>query len=316
MEGRKNIRMQGWDFTSPGWYFITICTQGMKSRFGTIVNGRMVLNDAGRKAAEFWRDIPAHFPRAVVDEYVVMPNHVHGLLQLVERDTACRVPVERQLESFGKPVAGSVSTIVRSYKSAVTRALGENVWQGRFYEVRARDDTARANIRNYIRFNPQNYDVVMNVGEPRYVGNKELLERSKLGFLASRGETSSHGNLPIKADEVIISGFLSPLERKVFWAALQHKRPMIWVKPWGLDLNMDTACRVHMDIEQSIAAGRLLVLSPFSDDIEAPSVRRAAWCNQYTLEHADRMVIGHLNPDGMLACILAEADPDKEIIYL
>jgi hypothetical protein len=247
-----------------------------------------------------------------------MPNHVHGLLQLVERDTACRVPVERQFEAFGKPVAGSVSTIIRSYKSAVTRALGENIWQGRFYEVRARDDTARANIRNYIRFNPQNYDVVMNVGEPRYVGNKELLERPKLGFLASRGETSSHGNLPIKADEVIISGFLSPLERKVFWAALQHKRPMIWVKPWGLDLNMDTArdtaCRVHM--EKAISEGRLLVLSPFSDEIEAPSVRRAAWCNQYTLEHADRMVIGHLNPDGMLACILAEADPDKEIIYL
>jgi REP element-mobilizing transposase RayT len=318
MEGRKTIRMKGWDFTSPGWYFITICTQGMKCRFGAIVNGRMIPNDAGRKAAEFWRDIPAHFLRAVVDEYVVMPNHVHGLLQLVERDTACRVPVERQFEAFGKPVAGSVSTIIRSYKSAVTRALGENIWQGRFYEVRARDDTARANIRNYIRFNPQNYDVVMNVGEPRYVGNNELLERPKLGFLASRGETSSHGNLPIKADEVIISGFLSPLERKVFWAALQHKRPMIWVKPWGLDLNMDTArdtaCRVHM--EKAISEGRLLVLSPFSDEIEAPSVRRAAWCNQYTLEHADRMVIGHLNPDGMLACILAEADPDKEIIYL
>jgi REP element-mobilizing transposase RayT len=311
---RKNIRMKGWDFTSPGWYFLTICTKGMKSVFGTIVKGRMVLNDAGRTADQFWREIPAHFPRAVVDEYVVMTNHVHGLLQLVERDTACRVPGERTLEAFGKPVAGSVSTMIRSYKSAVTRALGENVWQGRFYEVRARDDTARANIRNYIRFNPQNYEIVMNVGETQYLGNKALLESPKLGFLASRGEASSHGNLPLKAEEVIISGFLSPLERKVFWAALERKRPMIWVKPWGLDLNMDTACRVH--IEQAIAAGRLLVLSPFAADIEAPSVRRAAWCNQYTLEHCNRLVIGHLNPEGMLACILAEADPSKEIIYL
>lgn len=76
----------------------------------------------------------------------------------------------------------------------------------------------------------------------------------------------------------------------------------------------DTACRVH--IEQAIKGGRLLVLSPFSADIEAPSLRRAAWCNQYTLEHCNRLVIGHLNPEGMLACILAEADPCKEIIYL
>ncbi len=68
--------------------------------------------------------------------------------------------------------------------------------------------------------------------------------------------------------------------------------------------------------EQAVTAGRLLVLSPFSADIEAPSVRRAAWCNQYTLEHCNRLVIGHLNPEGMLACILAEADPSKEIIYL
>jgi len=311
---RKNIRMKGWDFTSPGWYFLTICTKGMKSVFGTIVKGRMILNDAGRTADRFWREIPVHFPRAVVDEYVVMPNHVHGLLHLVERDTACRVPGERNLEAFGKPVAGSVSTIMRSYKSAVTRALGENIWQGRFYEVRARDDAARANIRNYIRFNPNNYEVVMNVGEPRYLGNKALLEKPKLGFLASRGETSSHGSLPLKADEVIVSGFLSPLERKVFWAALERKRPMIWVKPWGLDLDMGITGRVRL--EQAITEGRLLVLSPFATDIEAPSVRRAAWCNQYTLEQCDRLVIGHLNPEGMLACILAEADPSKAIIYL
>jgi REP element-mobilizing transposase RayT len=299
--------MQGWDFTSPGWYFLTVCTKNMRSEFGTVVNGRMILNEAGRIADQFWHGIPEHFPRAVVDEHVVMPNHVHGLLQLVDRPTACRGP----MEAFGKPVAGSVPTIVRSYKAAVSRALGESVWQSRFYEVRARDDAARANIRHYIRDNPLNYDAVINGGEPQYLGNTALLDMPKVGFLASRGQDRLHGILPIKPDEVLMSGFLSPMERAVFKAGLTHKRSMIWVQPWGLDsIQSNTACRA------AIEEGRLLVLSPFDPALDAPSARRAVWCNQYVLAHCVRAVVGHLNPDGMLACILHETDPDKEIIRL
>ncbi len=86
---------------------------------------------------------------------------------------------------------------------------------------------------------------------------------------------------------------------------------MIWVLPAGLDaLQYSTACRA------AIEEGRLLVLSPFDPALEAPNARRAAWCNQYVLARCNRAVVGHLNPDGMLACILAEADPEKEIIYL
>jgi REP element-mobilizing transposase RayT len=304
--------MQGWDFTSPGWYFLTLCTRNMRSVFGTIVNGRMALNDAGRVAEACWREIPAHFPRAVVDAHVVMPDHVHGLIQLVDRPTACRGP----LEAFGKPVAGSIPTIMRSYKAAVSRALGERVWQSRFYEVRARDEAARANIRRYIRANPENDDIVAKGVEPACVGNKTLLNGPKLGFLASRGATALHGSLPLKPGEAIISGFLSPMERAVFRAALARKRPLIWVKPWGLDesINGATACRGPLE-EEALAAGRLLIVSPFEARVEAPSARRAAWCNLYTISHCDRLAVGHLNPGGMLACILSEADPEKEILY-
>ena len=307
MPRRKNIRMQGWDFTSPGWYFLTLCTQKMRAVFGTVVGGHMVLNKAGRTADTFWREIPAHFPRAIMDEHVVMPNHVHGLLCLANRPPACRGP----MEAFGKPVAGSVPTIVRSYKAAVSRALGESVWQGRFYEVRARDENARANIRRYIRENPRNYDAVMNSGAPRLLGNKALMAMPTVGFLASRGPASLHGEMPLRSGEAIISGFLSPQERAVFMAGLQHKRPMIWVMPEGLEaFPCHTACR------EAIEEGRLLVLSLFGAAIETPSARRAAWCNQYVLAHCDRAVVGHLNPDGMLSCILAEADPAKEIVRL
>ncbi len=307
---KKHLRMQGWDFTSPGWYFLTLCTQNMRSVFGTIVNGRMHLNDAGRYADTFLREIAKHFPRAVVDEYVVMPNHVHGLLHLTEDGWDIHGYTAR-LEAFGKPVAGSVPTVVRSYKAAVSKALGQSVWQSRFYEVRARDDAARANIRRYIRDNPENYAVVAQGVEPICLGNKALLNMPKVGFLASRGEASLHGSLPLKSGEAVMSGFLSPMERAVFRAGLTHKRPMIWVVPAGLDiLQGNTACRV------AIEEGRLLLLSPFETAVEAPSARRAAWCNQYVLEHCDRAVVGHLNTDGMLACILHEADPDKQIVYL
>jgi len=284
--------MQGWDFTSPGWYFLTLSTKEMRSEFGTVVNGRMNLNESGRIAERFWREIPAHFPRAVVDEHVVMPNHVHGLLQLTTADWSIEGRSER-LEAFGKPVAGSISTIVRSYKSAVSRALGRSVWHRRFYEVRAYDDAARSNIRRYIRDNPLNFDAVMQGREPKYLGNKALLQMSKVGFLASRGQASLHGTLPLKPGEAIISGFLSPMERAVFQAGLKYKRPMIWVLPTGLD--GITACR------DAIEEGRLLVIAPFGETPDTPNVRRAVWCNQYVLAHCHRAVVGHLNPDGMLA---------------
>ncbi len=151
----------------------------------------------------------------------------------------------------------------------------------------------------------------MQAGEPRHRGNRALLELPKLGFLASRGESSRHGKLPLKPGEAIISGFLSPMERAVFKAGLETSRPMIWVRPWGVEDDTETAT-----VRRAIEAGRLLMLSPFDDKIEAPSVRRAAWCNQYVLAHCGRLVVGHLNPDGMLACILSEADPGMEITYL
>lgn len=78
--------------------------------------------------------------------------------------------------------------------------------------------------------------------------------------------------------------------------------------------NVFSACRVP--IEAALADGRQLIVSPFAAGVDTPNVRRAAWCNQYVLAHCHRIAIGHLNPDGMLACILTEANPDIEMIYL
>ncbi len=83
---RRSIRLKGYDYTQPGAYFITICTHERVHFFGAVVNGVMRLNDAGRIAAQCWRDIPAHFPRVQLDAFVIMPNHIHGVLGIVADD--------------------------------------------------------------------------------------------------------------------------------------------------------------------------------------------------------------------------------------
>jgi len=148
----------------------------------------------------------------------------------------------------------------------------------------------------------------MQGSEPQYLGDRTLLDLPKLGFLASRGEDNPHGSLPLKPGEAVISGFLSPMEQAVFKACLEHRRPMIWVQP------CTTACRGAAEV--ALAAGRLLLVSPFGAGLDAPNARRAVWCNQYVIEHGDRLVVGHLNPDGMLACLISEANPEKQIRYL
>jgi len=220
----------------------------------------------------------------------------------------------------GSPL--SLPDVVRNFKSLTTTryihgvheknwpAFNGRLWHRNYWDVIVRKKEALENIRNYIRFNPQNYAAVMQCGEPRFLGNKALLALPKAGFLASRGAPSLQGSLPLRKGEVVISGFLSPMERKVFRAGLEHRKPLIWVKPWSLEEGLDVP-----SIQTALAEGRLLILSPFEDKT-APSVRRAAWCNEYVLAHGDRMIIGHLNPDGMLACILSEARADLEILRL
>ncbi len=77
---RRSIRLREYDYSQPGAYFITICTQNRTCLFGNVVDGKMVLNDAGEFARKCWMEIPNHFPRVTLDEFVIMPNHIHGII--------------------------------------------------------------------------------------------------------------------------------------------------------------------------------------------------------------------------------------------
>ena len=127
---RRSIRLKEYDYAQPGGYFITIVTYQRGLLFGDIVNEEMRLNDYGKTADECWRSIPNHFPNVELGVYVIMPNHLHGILIINDRENTDTFPSERRgtiyrapTEQFQKPVRGSIPTIVRTYKAAVTRHI-------------------------------------------------------------------------------------------------------------------------------------------------------------------------------------------------
>ena len=161
---RRSTRLKGYDYTQPGAYFVTICTYQREPLFGEIVDGNMILNACGEIARDEW------FKTARIrnnvqlneDEFVVMPNHLHGIIWIIEPVVGARrrrAPTTH--ETFGSPVSGSIPTIMRSFKSAVTKRINQHldspgmpVWQRNYYEHIVRDDDELDAIRGYIRDNP------------------------------------------------------------------------------------------------------------------------------------------------------------------
>ena len=144
---RTSIRLEGYDYSQAGGYFLTIVTFRREHIFGEVTGGEMRVNALGRLVQAYWDAIPAHFPNTTMDAFVIMPNHVHGILFVhdvsTRRGTIYRAPTTT-IEKFGKPTVGSLSTIIRTFKSSVTRRAGRemntsNIWQRNYYEHILRD---------------------------------------------------------------------------------------------------------------------------------------------------------------------------------
>ncbi|MBN2803093.1 MAG: transposase [Deltaproteobacteria bacterium] len=162
---RKSIRLDGYDYTREGYYFITVCTHKHLHQFGEILDGFMVLNDVGHLVIDEWKKTETIRDNVILDEWVVMPNHFHAVIRTNPdcRGTARRAPTTNEL--FGQPVSGSISTIVRSFKSAVTKRFHEipgnenmQLWQRNFWEHIIRDEESLFNIRKYIEENPARWE--------------------------------------------------------------------------------------------------------------------------------------------------------------
>jgi putative transposase len=151
---RRSIRLVGYDYARSGAYFITICTHDRQCIFGDIVDGEMNLNELGNIVRSDWLNLGKHHPNVEIDELVVMPNHLHGIICLDDRSD------DR---------AKSISEIMRGFKTFSARKInklfgqkGTPIWQRNYYERIVRTEEELENTRNYIINNPMNWHTDIN----------------------------------------------------------------------------------------------------------------------------------------------------------
>jgi len=159
MRERKPNRLKDFDYSRSGYYFVTICTLNQKEWFGEIENGQTIPNTYGKIAQSLWEEIPVHFERIEVDEFTVMPNHIHGIV-IVERNVGNAYM--RSLQDRTKMV---LPKIVQQYKATVTRDIDRFrrglcfKWQKSFYDHVVRNETELFRIREYIQNNPLKWNL-------------------------------------------------------------------------------------------------------------------------------------------------------------
>lgn len=177
---RKSLRAKWWDYSRNGAYFITICTKDREHFFGEIRNGKMILSGTGIIADVLWHEIPNRLPFVSLGEFVVMPDHVHGIL-ILDKSGDVNHPLfpnaanpqqqmdkepqtglkKSQTMSIISPKSNTISVIIRSYKSAVTKhanRLGlKNGWQSLYHDRIIRDHDEYQRISEYIINNPKDW---------------------------------------------------------------------------------------------------------------------------------------------------------------
>ena len=159
---RKSIRLKDYDYSEPGDYFVTICTQDKKCLFGKIIDCEMRSNDVGKMVEKVWQEIPQSYPNIEIDEFTIMPNHLHGIITIVGADPRVR---PGQTQGFA-PTRLSLPAVIHRFKSLTTKYYIDNVktkswppfekrlWQRNYYEHIIRDENDLNKIRDYIISNP------------------------------------------------------------------------------------------------------------------------------------------------------------------
>lgn len=154
---RKRNRLTNWNYSEPSDYFITICSFERQNIFGDIKNDEMFFSEIGKIVNQCWLDIPKHFRVNEIDSWVIMPNHIHGILTIqqdlfvVGNNHGCSLPVKRNHEMIPK--------VISMFKSSVTRIVRKNldvdfpIWQKSYYDHIIRSERSLEKIRQYIENN-------------------------------------------------------------------------------------------------------------------------------------------------------------------
>jgi REP element-mobilizing transposase RayT len=199
------LRMEGKDYSAPGYYFVTLCTDERRRLFGRLVGEQIVLSELGQVVAKCWAEIPAHFPNVEAGVFQVMPDHFHGIVRI--REWPKDILAVPQLKEKPKDVLaprgtkhGSLGSIIKGFKIGVTKlakrcsSLNGPIFQENYYDVICFDEQELAIKEAYIKANPQR--LALNriprgtIKQSRYIGNVELLKASpKRALRVSRKAT-------------------------------------------------------------------------------------------------------------------------------
>ena len=170
MKQRKKSRLSEYDYSLPGYYFVTICTKEKYYYFGSIENDKMKLNKIGAIAKEYWKKIPEHFQYIELDEYIIMPNHIHGIVIINDVGNAYMHSLQSDRTKM------TLSKCIQQFKAAFTRYVNKNFslkdfkWQQSFYDRIIRNEKELFYIRKYIKENPLKWSI-----EKQNIENLELL---------------------------------------------------------------------------------------------------------------------------------------------
>ena len=194
---RRAMRLPGYDYTQPGAYFVTICVQHRKCLFGTVTDRKLQLNEIGQIIIDCWNHIPQHFPSVELYEYVVMPNHMHGIIawgipkpedphppKIAEarsprlsqiatpfentKNVGARSPrpLKNNLNRINETPSFSLGKIIAYFKYQSTKRInqryntpGMRLWQKNYYDHIVRDDPDLQRLREYIQINPMKWEL-------------------------------------------------------------------------------------------------------------------------------------------------------------
>jgi putative transposase len=279
---RRSIRLKGHDYAGGGNYFVTICAH---QEFIAAV-GATCMSPVQEIIAEEWRRSGEIRDDVFPGEFVVMPDHFHGLIRI-------------------EAGASELGHVIGAFKAAVSRRIrrGEGdmrvartgrIWHRNYYEMIVRSPEQEKKIAEYIRMNP--WRCVQAFGNGlRGMGNPALWELPRHGVLCSRNAPQPN-SIPNAA--VYLGGFHSPTEKEILNRLLDLKKPIIWCPAWGV--RATCLSPAHLDALQD---NRMLILEMRNRDGDLVAAEQR---NRFVIEHSDKLWLPHVTPGGMLDRLLKE----------
>ena len=146
---RRSIRLRGYDYSEAGFYFVTICVQNRESLFGRITEGCVELNPPGEMVQKIWKEMPARYPGVETDAFIVMPNHVHGIIVLGESPSSLSLPeVVRRFKRL------TTRAYIRGVREKAWKPFSGRLWQHNYWERVIRNESELDKAREYVLTNP------------------------------------------------------------------------------------------------------------------------------------------------------------------